>query len=174
MFPCDALHGVLPEDSVLKFPNPEFSHHDLERSVIADESDQIDANPDIVSLDIDANTGEVVAFRGTASAVRRICEQLLDAEPGQRGDDADTPSFHLRPATPTARPGQDSTSEPSTGQDSMGFSQAAEDAIRRRANPMHILAQLNARPASQDVTPSPFLNAREPQGTHAATRRDGA
>ena len=159
---------------MLKFPNSECSHHATELSITADESDRTDANRDIVSLDIDANTGEVVAFRGTASAVRRICEQLLGDEPDQRHADADAPSFRLRPASPTARPRQDSTSKTSTGDDPMAFSQAAEDAIRRRANPMHILAQLNARPASQDVTPSPFRNAREPQGTHAATRRDGA
>ena len=159
---------------MLKFPNPEFDHHAPDLSTTVDESDRTDANRDIVSLDIDANTGEVVAFRGTASAVRRICEQLLGDEPDQRHADSDTPSYRLRPASPTTLTRQDSTSKTSTGGDPMAFSQAAEDAIRRRANPMHILAQLNARPASQDVTPSPFRNAREPKETHAATRRDGA
>ena len=168
----------------MKFPNPEH-HNDLDHTSVASGlgsdlgsglgsgHDSVESDRHVVSLDIDADSGEIIAFRGTASAVRRICEHLLADDRKASDDDREASTFRLRPLSmdlPTARASRRESDQATP----MGFSQAAEDAIRRRANPMNILAQLTSRPASQDVTPSPPLDAGSPHRPHLTSHRDGA
>ena len=101
----------------MKFPNPEH-HNDLDRTSMASGlgsdlgsglgsgHDSVESDRHVVSLDIDADSGEIIAFRGTASAVRRICEHLLADDREASDDDREASTFRLRPLSmdlPTAR-----------------------------------------------------------------------
>ena len=130
------------------------------------DEDSLVEGREIVSLEIDANSGELVAIRGTAGAIRKVCATLVE----------DHESIHLGsavPLNPTSGTHPSPDDLPRRDSDPMAFSRAAEEAIRRRANPMRILSELISRP-SQDATPSPFLHQHVGQERRMVSRKDGA
>lgn len=147
----------------MKFPSPN-DHDSAEIDRPGEDSHAEDR--EIVSLEIDANSGELVAIRGTADAIRKVCATLVE-------DHESIPVGSDVPPNPTAELDPSSDDFAARDSDSMAFSRAAEEAIRRRANPMRILSELISRP-SQDATPSPFLREHAGRERRMVIRKGGA
>ncbi len=125
---------------------------------------------EIVRLELDVNTGEILAVDGTASAIRRACEHLLDDIELEETDGHVEYTAATR-CIPPLRISEDDW--PEAESDRMAFSRAQDQDMRRQANPMAILSRLMSRP-EKDAPPSPSPQGAPMRELHAMPREGGA